>query len=258
VIDSHCHLSDEAFAPDLEAVIARARDAGLSGALLVLPMNDAAEAARAKRVVALWPEVRLAIGIHPHQAGGFTSAADDVVESVRQASAAPLVRAIGEIGLDYHYDFSPRDAQARVFRAQLRLARSLDLPVVIHTREAEDDTRRILEEEWQTGGRGVLHCYTGTATLARWALDFGLHISFAGIVTFPRADALRSVAAEVPLDRLLVETDCPYLAPVPHRGHRNEPAWVVAVVETLAAVRHVPAGVVAERAEANYARLFRP
>jgi TatD DNase family protein len=258
MIDSHCHLSDEAFGADLETVIARARDAGLTGALLVRPMGDPTETARAERVVSLWPDVRLAVGIHPHQAGEYAGPVDDVAGGVREAAGASLVRAIGEIGLDYHYDLSPRDIQRRVFRAQVRLARSLGLPMVIHTREAEDDTRRILEEECGASARGVLHCFTGTEVFARWALELGLYVSFAGIITFPRAESLRAVAAIVPPDRLLVETDCPYLAPVPHRGRRNEPAWVVQVAETIASVRGVePAALEAGLTE-NYGRLFRP
>jgi TatD DNase family protein len=259
VIDSHCHLSDTAFAGDLPAVVARARAAGLSGALLVLPMGDPAELARAADVVALWPAVRLAIGVHPHQAGEYASPPDEVAAAVEAAwRSLPLARAVGEIGLDYHYDLSPRDVQRRVFRAQVRLARSLAVPVVIHTREAEEDTRRILEEECGGGAEGVLHCFTGSRAFADWAVGFGLHVSFAGIVTFPRAEALRAVARAVPPDRLLVETDSPYLAPVPHRGRRNEPAWVVRVAEVLADVRGTDVAGIDRDVSAAYAGLFRP
>lgn len=259
MIDSHCHLSDVAFVPDLAAVVGRARAAGLVSALMVLPPGDEAEAARADKVLALWPEVRLAVGIHPHQAGAYSGPEADVTARVRAAlEAAPLARAVGEIGLDYHYSLAPYDVQRRVFRAQVRLARALGLPMVIHTREAEDDTRLILGEECGGRAAGVLHCFTGTESFAGWALDLGLHISFAGIVTFPRADALRALSARVPAERLLVETDCPYLAPLAHRGRRNEPAWVVGVAETLAEVRHVERDVLAEQVTANFVGLFRP
>ena len=165
---------------------------------------------------------------------------------------------MGEIGLDYHYDFSPRDVQQQVFRAQVRLARELQLPVVIHTREADADTVAILKEEGRGDLRGVLHCFTGDTALARAGLDLGLYLSFAGIVTFPKAGALRDTARIVPLDRLLVETDSPYLAPTPYRGKRNEPAYVARVVATLAELHGVEAGDIARVTAANFHSLFRP
>jgi TatD DNase family protein len=239
LIDSHCHLADEKFEPDLEAVIARAREAGVDRALVVLAAADTGEAARARRVCALWPDVRVAIGVHPHSAHEFAAdAAAAAAEAVRsQFAATSEARAIGEIGLDYHYDFSPRDVQQEVFREQVRLARALKLPIVIHTREASDDTLAILRDEGGGDVRGVFHCFTGDRALARAALDIGFHLSFAGIVTFPKAAELRDVARDTPADRLLIETDSPYLAPVPHRGKRNEPAYVTRVVETIAEVR---------------------
>ena len=168
MIDSHCHLADETFSADLPAVVARARDAGLERALVVLAAGDAKEAEQATRVETLWPEVRFAIGVHPHAAHEFADDPRRAADAVRaQLAATPSARAIGEIGLDYHYDFSPRDVQQQVFRAQIRLARELDLPVVIHTREADDDTLAILREEGGGEVRGVLHCFTGTAALAR-------------------------------------------------------------------------------------------
>lgn len=179
---------------------------------------------------------------------------------MRSALAAhPAARAIGEIGLDYHYDFAPKAVQHGVFRAQIRLARALDLPIIIHTREAGDDTLAILREE--SGGgtiRGVLHCFTGTRTLAEQGLALGLHISFAGIVTFPKAAELRDIVPLVPDDRLLCETDSPYLAPTPRRGKRNEPAWVVRVAEELARVRGVPLERLQAQVAANFVTLFRP
>lgn len=259
MIDSHCHLADEAFSADLPAVVARAREAGLERVLAILAAGDDKEASQAARVEALWPEVRVAIGVHPHAAQAFAGEPEAAARAVReQLAATPSARAVGEIGLDYHYDFAPRDVQQRVFRAQVGLARELDLPIVIHTREADADTLAILREE--SGGRlrGVLHCFTGTADLAHAGLELGLHVSLAGIITFPKAAALREAIAQVPLDRLLVETDSPFLAPVPHRGSRNEPAHVTRVVAALAALRGLAPADLGARTAANFHALFRP
>jgi TatD DNase family protein len=259
VIDSHCHLADETFATDLGEVIARAREAGVERALVILEAGHAKEAAQAARVAGLWPEARFSIGVHPHQAHQFGVDPERAATLVReQFAATPAARAVGEIGLDYHYDFSPRDVQQAVFRAQVRLARELARPVVIHTREADEDTLAILREEGGGELRGVLHCFTGDDALADAGLALGLFVSLAGIVTFPKAEPLRRTARRVPLDRLLAETDSPFLAPVPYRGKRNEPAYVVQVVATLAGVHQIPAGDLAERTTANFHALFRP
>lgn len=259
MIDSHCHIAGEEFAGDLDEVIARARVAGVSRVLVVLAAGDAQEQARAAVVEARWPEVRFSIGVHPHQADEFAADPGRAATAVREQFArTPSARAIGEIGLDYHYDFSPREAQDAVFRAQVRLALALDRPVVIHTREAEEDTVAILREEGQGRLRGVLHCFTGTPKLARAALDLGFYISLAGIVTFPRAGELRDTARLVPLDRLLTETDSPYLAPVPFRGRRNEPAHVARVVESLAELHGVTPAALADATTANFNALVRP
>jgi TatD DNase family protein len=259
VIDSHCHLADEAFAGDLEAVVARARTAGLERVCTILEAGNAREAAQAQRLEGLWPDVRFAIGVHPHQAGEFE---DDPARAAtmvrRQLGATASSRAVGEIGLDYHYDFSAREVQQAVMRAQLRLARELDLPVVIHTREAELDTVRILQDEGGRELRGVLHCFTGTTMLAEAALALGFSISLAGIVAFPNAAGLRDTVRRVPVDRLLTETDSPFLAPPPHRGKRNEPAFVTRVVETLAELHGISAADMATRTRANFHALFRP
>ncbi len=237
----------------------RARAAGLAGALVVLSLGDDGQEARAWRVSDLWPEVRFSIGVHPHEAYRFGAAPGSVREALAAARGRlPLIRAIGETGLDYHYNLSPRDVQREIFRAQIRLAQEAELPLVVHTREAEDDTMAILESEAPRGMAGVLHCFTGSERLARWGLSFGLSISFAGIVTFPKAAAIREVARQVPSDRLLVETDSPYLAPVPKRGRRNEPAWVAEVARQLAATRGVPLAELALQVEANYGALFGP
>ena len=256
MIDSHCHLADEAFAADLDAAIARAREAGVTGALCILAAGDEAEAARARGVQVKWPAVRFATGVHPHAAGTFAGRLTDAADATRSHAAAFAACAIGEIGLDYHYDFAPRDVQRQVFAGQLALARDLDRPVIIHTREAADDTFAILSE----GGavRGVFHCFTGDAAMARRALDLDFYLSFAGIVSFPKAESLREAARLVPADRLLIETDSPYLAPVPHRGKRNEPAYVPRVLEALAAARGEAPAALAERTSHNFVSLFGP
>jgi TatD DNase family protein len=259
VIDSHCHLADETFAKDLDEVVARARAAGVERALVILEAGNANEVAQARRLEGIWPEARYAVGVHPHQAHQFAADAAGVEALVRaQLAATPLTRAIGEIGLDYHYDFSPREVQHAVFRVQVRLARELDRPVVIHTREADDDTLAILREDGGGAVRGVLHCFTGTPALADAGLNLGFYISLAGIITFPKAAALRETARAVPLDRLLTETDSPFLAPIPYRGKRNEPAHVVRVVETLAELHQIDAAAMAARTAANFHSLFGP
>ena len=259
MIDSHCHVAGPEFAGDLDAVVERARAAGVAGAMVVLAADDEPELAQAGAVAARWPDVRFAIGIHPHAAGTFAA---DPARAARVVEAAmggqPLTRALGEIGLDYHYDFAPRDVQQQVFRVQIGLARARALPIVIHTREATDDTFRILAEERAAEVGGVFHCFTGDRDMARQALDAGFYLSLAGIVTFPRALELREVARMVPLDRLLIETDSPFLAPVPYRGKRNEPAYVARVAETIAELRGVAAETIAAAASANFARVFRP
>jgi TatD DNase family protein len=257
VIDSHCHLADVVYADDLEEVVGRAHEAGVSDGLCILACGDRAEEAGAERVRTLWPSLHFAVGVHPHQADHFAAGDIDVGEVVRAAfGSTPGARAIGEIGLDYHYDFSARDAQRRVFRAQIALAREIGRPVVVHTREADDDTLAIIREEGAGHVRGVFHCFSGTAALADQALALGFMLSFAGIVTFPKAEALRAVAERVPADRLLVETDCPYLAPAPMRGKRNEPAWVVRTLARLAEVRGVGVSDLEATVAANFAGLF--
>ena len=259
MIDSHCHLADDAFADDREAVIQRAISAGLTHALCVLAAENAIEEERARRLSTAWPALRFSVGLHPHQAGSFAGRGTEVDALIRTAVARnAAIRAIGEIGLDYHYDFAPKDVQHEVFRVQIRVARELDLPIIIHTREAEDDTLSILREEGGGSIRGVLHCFTGTRRLAEQGLALGLHVSFAGIITFAKAAELREIVPLVPDDRLLCETDSPYLAPTPHRGKRNEPAWVVRVAEELARVRGVPFERLREQVSTNFSSLFRP
>ena len=257
MVDSHCHLADEAFADDLDAVVARARDAGVTRALCILAAGDEKESSAAARLRALWPEVRFSVGVHPHQAGEFAGSVPAALDAVRRAIADEGALAVGEIGLDYHYDFAPRDVQQKVFEAQVALAGELGLSVVIHTREATDDTFDLLRRA-RPQVRGVFHCFTGDVAMARRALDIDFYVSLSGIVTFPRATALREVAAMVPADRLLVETDAPYLAPVPHRGKRNEPAFVGRVAEVVGEVRSASAAEIASLVTRNLEALLGP
>jgi TatD DNase family protein len=257
MVDSHCHLADEAFAGDLQAIVDRATAAGLTGALCILSAGDDAEASAADRVKAMWPAVRFSTGVHPHNAGTFAGRIADAPAVLAESIARTGAKAVGEIGLDYHYDFSPRDVQREVFAAQVAFARDRSLPVVIHTREATKETFQILREAGP-GVRGVFHCFTGDRPMAEAALDLGFYISLAGIVTFPKAEELRAVAKAVPADRLLVETDSPYLAPVPFRGKRNEPAFVAKVVEHLAGIRGVAPGELARQTARNFEAFLEP
>jgi TatD DNase family protein len=259
LVDSHCHIAGPEFADDLSEVVARARAAGVTRALVILAADDDPELQQAKQVTKQWGDTRFSIGVHPHAAGTYASDPAEAARRVSQAiDAQPLARAIGEIGLDYHYDFAPRDVQQQVFREQIRYARQLKRPIVIHTREAEDDTFRILAEEQAAAVGGVFHCFTGDREMARRALDIGFHVSLAGIVTFPRALELKEVARMVPLDRLLIETDSPFLAPVPHRGTRNEPARVARVAEVIAELRGVSVDGITTATTTNFERLFAP
>jgi TatD DNase family protein len=258
MIDSHCHLADGAFADDLSDVIDRAQAAGVQRALCILAAGDRDESAAAMNMRRLWPGIRVAVGVHPHQASTFTDRAEDAAAVVSAALKAEGASAIGEIGLDYHYDFSPPAVQQAIFSAQVSLAHSVGLPIVIHTREATDDTFRILRAAGQSVVRGVFHCFTGDVAMARTALDLGFHISIAGIVTFPRSHEIRQVAAFVPAERLLLETDSPYLAPVPHRGKRNEPAFVARVLEDVAALRGVSGEVLGQQLVLNFDALLGP
>ena len=259
MVDSHAHLADEAFARDIELVVARAREAPLEEVLCVAEASDPAECARAAGVVRLWDRLRTTSGVHPHRAAPFAGdPASAAALTDARIQSEPLVRAVGEVGLDYHYDFAPRDVQRAVFAAQVRLACDRRLPLVVHTREADDDTLEVLASVGKGAARGVFHCFSGDWAFARRALDLGFHISFSGIVTFPKATAIRDAAARVPLDRLLVETDAPYLAPVPHRGSRNEPSRVLDVGRALAELRGITRDTLAAAVVANYRALFAP
>lgn len=250
-IDSHAHLGDPAFADDLDAVLARAREAGGQG--MVCIGESLAAAARAQAIAAQHPGfVWWTAGVHPHDAADFDPRRDG--EALREALKAGAV-AVGECGLDYHYDHSPRDRQRRAFADQLALAAEFKRPVVVHTRQAEEDTIAMIREAGAAGILGVLHCFTGSQALADAGLDAGWCISYAGIVTFKKWDGDETLR-RVPTDRLLVESDSPYLAPVPNRGKRNEPSWCAYTVQRLAAARGISAEEMGAAVTANARRLF--
>ena len=250
-IDSHAHLADPAFDADRDDVIARAREAGARA--IVCIGESLASAARARTIASANPGfVFWTAGVHPHDASDFDPIGDPA--EIRAALDAGAV-AVGECGLDYHYDNSPRLEQRRAFAAQLAIASEVARPVIVHTRDAEDDTRAMIVEAGSAGVRGVLHCYTGSHELAEAALAVGWYVSFSGIVTFKKWTDV-ALLRLVPDDRLLVESDAPYLAPVPHRGKRNEPGWVARTVEHLALARGVDVTSLAARCASNCEQLF--
>lgn len=254
-LDSHCHLDDSGFDVDRELVIARARAAGV-GYLMNIGGAAGPDAMEAALKIAETHEGAFAAaGVHPHEA---IRAEDRHFNQLKKWAEHPKFLALGEIGLDYHYDHSPRDVQKRVFIRQLEVAREIKLPIVIHCREAWADLAQIIETHWQSSSLGgVLHCFSGGREDAATFLDWGFMVSFAGNITFKKADDLRAVAKEIPLDRLLTETDCPYLAPVPYRGKRNEPAYVVETTRVLAALHNLRPEDIGGQVSQNFARFFR-
>ena len=255
-VDSHAHIDGPEFDADREAVIQRAHAAGVSAILNVGtgdPNSDAFE--RAIELGKSSESIYTAIGTHPHDARLYNDAAEERAKSLIERGER--VVAWGEIGLDFHYDNSPRDVQIAVFKRQLHAARDLNLPVIIHTREAEAETIDILNSDYDGANRrGVFHCFSGSEDLARRAIGLGFMISFSGIVTFKKAEELRNIARQVPLDHLLIETDCPYLTPVPHRGKRNEPAYVVEVARCLAGLHGLEIEELAHVTTENFMRFF--
>jgi TatD DNase family protein len=250
-IDSHAHIDGHEFDADREEVIERARAAGVATILNVGtgdPHSGAFE--RAVELGKANKSIYTAVGTHPHDARHYDDAAE---EKIKNLVNKERVIAWGEIGLDFHYDNSPRDVQIEVFKRQLRAARECDLPVVIHTREAEAETIDILQS---TECRGVFHCFSGSMSLAQRAIEIGFMISFSGIVTFKKAGELREVAKQVPVDRLLIETDCPYLTPIPYRGKRNEPAYVVEVARCVAGLHGVEMEEMGRITSENFVRFF--
>jgi TatD DNase family protein len=252
LFDTHAHLHFPDFAEDLDAVLARAREAGLRGMVTIGTDRESnrATVAMAERL----PDVWASVGIHPHDAGEATD--EDFAEMERLARS-PRVVGLGEMGLDFFRDLSPRDAQERVFRRQLEMARRVGKPVIIHCRDAHPEALAILGEAKAGEMGGVMHCFSADVPVARRCLDLGLMISLAGPVTYKNARALPEVARYVPIDRLVVETDCPYLTPTPHRGKRNEPAYVALTAAHVATLRGVDAETLGEATTANAAKLFR-
>lgn len=253
LVDSHCHL-DYYQGEERLAVLRRAREAGVGG--MVTIGTRLSKAAEQIGMAEAEPDVWCTIGTHPHHAAEEELPQE---EGIAALASHPRVIGIGEAGLDYFYDRSPRDVQAAAFRAQIRAARRADLPVCIHTRDADEDTLAILRDEEERGGKFLflLHCFSSGRALAEAAMTMGGYVSFSGILTFPKSGELRAIAADLPIDRLLVETDAPYLAPVPFRGKRNEPAHVTHTARVLAALRGMSEEALAERTTANFHRLFR-
>jgi TatD DNase family protein len=252
LVDSHCHLDFPDFVADLDAIVERAAVAGVGR--IVTISTRVRQFDKLLAIAERFSNVYCSVGTHPHNAH---EEPDVTVDDLVARSRHPKVVAIGEAGLDYHYDYSPRDAQEEGFRRHIAAARETGLPLVIHSRECDADMARILTEEMGKGAfPAILHCFTAGPELARAAIDLGLSISFTGIVTFKRSDDLRAIAASLPADRILVETDSPYLAPGKHRGKRNEPAYVTEVAKTLAETRGVSPDVIAAQTTENFFRLF--
>lgn len=252
LVDSHCHLDFPDFEHELDAVVARAGEAGVDAMLTI-----STHVSRFDRVLAVaerFANVYCTVGVHPHEAA---SEGDITTETLVRLAAHPKVVGFGETGLDYFHEHAPRGAQARSFHVHIAAARAAGLPIVIHTRDADADTLQILESESAHGPfSGVIHCFSSTQALADKAIELGLYISFSGIVTFKKADTLRAVARSIPLGRLLVETDAPYLAPAPKRGKRNEPAFVAHTAGEVARARQVEVSALAAATTENFFRLF--
>jgi len=253
MIDSHAHLDMDRFDADREQVVARAKREGVHTILSLAMIDEIDSYQRAFPLVAEH-ELVTAVGCHPHDAKIFDDKGSE--ELLKELASRNAVLAIGEIGLDYHYNLSTPEVQQDVFRRQIRLARELELPVIVHHRDAEADLARILEEEHAAEVRGILHSFTASLEMAQAAIDHGFLISFSGILTFKNAQALQDAARELPLDNILVETDCPYLAPVPHRGKRNEPVFVKETAAFLAHLKGVSEASVESATDANFQRFF--
>jgi TatD DNase family protein len=254
LIDSHCHLDEKRFDADREAVIQRARQAGVTRMITIGASGPLQANYDALDLSQRYEGIYATVGIHPHDAKTLTA---EVIEQISSLAQRPKVVAIGETGLDYYYDNSPRRQQQQAFREHIQLARAAKLPIVIHLRDAYDDAAAILRTEQAHHVGGVIHCFSGDRPQARAFLDLGFDISFSGIVTFKNAEELRAVAAMVPADRFMVETDAPFLAPVPYRGKRNEPAFVVNTAAQIAEARNESLETVAAHATDNTARRFR-
>jgi TatD DNase family protein len=251
VIDSHCHLDNKQFDADREAVIERALAAGVQHMVAIGTGEGPPDLEAGVRLADRHPAFYATVGVHPHDAA---KASDETYKQLAALLAHPKVVALGEIGLDYHYDFSPRETQRAVFIEQMRIAGDACKPIVIHTRDAWDDTLALLREHWP-GRRGIMHCFSGNVEQAHQSIELGFYLSFGGIVTFPKALDIQEAARQCPADRMLIETDAPYLAPVPTRGKRNEPAYIVETVRKLAELRGETPEAIAATTRENFARL---
>ena len=254
LIDSHCHLDSPEFDADRDEVVVRALDAGVEHMVAIGTGSGPPDLEAGIRLAARYPQFYATVGIHPHDA---SKASKPDIDRLAELLAHPKVVALGEIGLDYHYDFSPRETQTSVFIQQMEIAAAARKPIVIHTREAWDDTAALLEKYWKPHGiGGIMHCFSGGPAEARRALDLGFYLSFGGILTFPKALDVQAAAKDAPADRILVETDAPYLAPVPKRGKRNEPALVVHTARKLAGLRGQSLEEVSRLTSENFHRLL--
>jgi len=260
-VDSHAHLDGKQFDSDRELVIACAREAGVATIVAIGNGDGPPELDAGIRLAEKYPFMYATIGIHPHEA---RLASDHEYTEMERLARHPKVIAWGEIGLDYYYDHSPRDTQKEVFIRQMELAATAKLPIVIHCRPSDnsenawDDCLQLIQEQWAPKGiGGILHCFTGNWAQAKRALDMGFMISFAGNVTFPKAQQIRDAALEVPLDSIFIETDCPYLAPIPHRGKRNEPAYVKETARKIGELRGLSMEEVGERTAGNFYKFFK-
>jgi len=256
LVDSHCHLNFPEFVSDLDDVLARAKENGIGA---VLTVNTKLDQAKDLQTIAEgYPQVFCSVGVHPHDAIHYTSGynGDTLYNQLKVFAQHPKVVAIGETGLDYYYDNSPRKDQISSFQDHIRASIDLDLPLIIHTRDADEDTIACLKDVGDTKARGVFHCFSGSTSLAHKALELGFYISFSGILTFKNATGLRQIAQEIPLDRILVETDAPFLAPVPMRGKRNEPAFTRYTAELLANLRNISYSAIEIATTNNFFTLF--
>jgi TatD DNase family protein len=252
LIDSHCHLDSDQFDPDREAVIQRAFDAGIGLMVAIGTGNGPPDLEAGIRLAEMYEAFYATVAVHPHDA---SKATDETLKRLAELSRHPKVVAIGEMGLDYHYDFSPRDTQRGIFIQQMKIAAEVKKPIVIHTREAWDDTIQVIEQHWDASLGGIMHCFSGGPKEAQQALDLGFYLSYGGIVTFPKALDIQAAAYMTPDDRILIETDAPYLAPVPKRGKRNEPAFMLETARKLAALRGVSEQEIADATTSNFRRL---
>lgn len=253
LVDSHCHLDNPKFAADFEGLMARAKQAGVNRMLSIGTGEGPADMDCALKVASRYENVFATAGVHPHDAAKASPQSFNwLAELVQEKKCL----AVGEIGLDFHYDFAPRDVQRNVFAQQLVIARQAEKPVIIHTREAWDETAELLRENWQ-GRTGIFHCFTGTAEQATEAVELGFYLGIGGVLTFPKSDALREAVRRAPMDRLILETDAPYLAPVPHRGKQNEPSFTALTAQKLAEVRGCSLEEIAQQTTRNFDTLFR-